>query len=364
MSSGSRCEISGTACRSCQTSSVTTAQNRPRGKPTLEEVAARAGVSRATASRVLRGAPNVSDEARAAVLEATEAISYTPNLAARSLVTGRADSVAFVVDETEERMFSDPFFLTMLRGAHAEVAEAGLQLVFSVVSERDGHRRFLEYAAGNHVDGVMLVSLHGRDDLPHQLEELGVPTILSGRPLAEHSRLYHVDADNLGGGRMATEHLLRTGRRRVATVTGPLDMCAGQDRLAGYREALARAGQPSREELVAEGAFTAASGYAAMERLLSEQPAIDAVFAGSDLMALGVMRAIERSGRRVYDDIAVVGFDDVAESRDAQPPLTTVRQPIEALGRTMSRALVERIGGGEPPRETILPVQLIRRATA
>jgi DNA-binding LacI/PurR family transcriptional regulator len=234
---------------------------RGRNPPTLEEVAARAGVSRATASRVLRGASNVSDQARTAVLTAAEDIAYAPNRAARSLVTGRSDSVAFLVAETEDRLFSDPFFLGMLRAAQTVIAEAGLQLVFTVASNPDEHRRFLHYAAGGHVDGVLVLSLHGRDQLPQELESRAVPTVLSGRPLSGGDELYFVDSDNTGGAQLATEYLLAAGRRRIATITGPLDMCAGQDRLTGYRAALAPAGRPTTAWWrTASSASPAASG--------------------------------------------------------------------------------------------------------
>ncbi len=152
---------------------MTTHRRPARQAATLEEVAARAGVSRATASRVLRGSSNVSDHARDAVGAAAQALNYAPNLAARSLVTGRSESIAFLVDETEERMFSDPFFLTMLRSAHEAVGQTGRQLVFAVTATSADQDRFVEYAAGGHVDGVLLLSLHGPTKLPQRLEELG-----------------------------------------------------------------------------------------------------------------------------------------------------------------------------------------------
>ncbi len=341
---------------------MTTSKAR-RALPTLEGVAARAGVSRATASRVLRGASNVSDHARSAVLAAADELAYAPNHAARSLVTGLSDSVAFLVDETEERMFSDPFFLRMLRGAQTGISEAGLQLVFTVTSHPEDHQRFLRYATSGHVDGVMILSLHGEDALPLQLERSGVPTILSGRPLTGGESLYFVDADNVGGGEVATRHLLQAGRRRVATVTGPLDMCAGRDRLTGYQNALTEADVPFREELVAEGFFNVSSGYDAMMQLLDADPEVDAVFAASDLTALGVMRAIEARGRRIGDDVAVVGFDDIGEAERSQPPLTTVRQPVTQLGRALSQRMLQRIAGESTDRVTILPVDLVVRAT-
>jgi DNA-binding LacI/PurR family transcriptional regulator len=347
---------------------VTTAQRkgtRARPAPTLEEVAARAGVSRATASRVLRGDAKVSERSREAVRAAAQAISYVPNLAARTLVTGRSDSVAFLVEETEERMFADPFFLGMLRSAQEAVAVAGLQLVFTVMTRAEDQERFLAYAAGGHVDGVLLLSLHGQDQLPQRLESLGVPTVLSGRPLSGRRRLWYVDADNVGGGELATSHLLESGRTHVATVAGPQDMCAGQDRLAGYRAALEASGRDVDQSLVSVGDFTAAGGHRATVRLLEQRPDVDAVFAASDLAAFGVVRALRERGRRVPDDVAVIGFDDIPAALDQDPPLSTVRQPIAALGTAMTTLLLDRIDGTEDlPRRTVLPVELVLRGSS
>jgi DNA-binding LacI/PurR family transcriptional regulator len=347
---------------------VTTAPRkatRARPAPTLEEVAARAGVSRATASRVLRGDTKASERARGAVLEAARAISYVPNLAARTLVTGRSESVAFLVEESEERMFTDPFFLGVLRSAHEAVAAAGLQLVFTVMTRPEEHDQFLSYAAGGHVDGVLLLSLHGRGQLPQRLESLGVPTVLSGRPLSGRRRLWYVDADNVGGAELATAHLLESGRAHVATVTGPLDMCAGQDRLAGYHAAVEASGRRYDESLVSVGGFTSAGGYAATVRLLEQHPEVDAIFAASDLAAFGVVRALQAAGRRVGEDVAVIGFDDIPAAAEQQPPLSTVRQPIAELGTAMTRLLLGRIEGRTGlRRRTILPVELVLRETA
>jgi DNA-binding LacI/PurR family transcriptional regulator len=335
-----------------------------RSAPTLEEVAARAGVSRATASRVLRGDKKVSEHARTVVLEAAREISYVPNLAARSLVTGRSDSVAFLVEESEERMFADPFFLGMLRSAQETVADAGLQLVFTVMNRAADQERFLAYAAGGHVDGVLLLSLHGKDKLPQRLEDLGVPTVLSGRPLSRSRKLWYVDADNVGGGRLATSYLIESGRHHVATVAGPGDMCAGQDRLTGYRKAVEAAGLPYEHNLVSVGDFTPTGGYDAARRLLKVRPDVDAIFAASDLAAFGVIRAVRESGRQVGDDVAVIGFDDIPAAAEQNPSLSTVRQPIPELGAAMTRLLLDRIEGrDELTRTTVLPVELVLRET-
>ncbi|MGZ4474589.1 MAG: LacI family DNA-binding transcriptional regulator [Nocardioides sp.] len=330
---------------------------------TLEEVARLAGVSRATASRVLRGATNVSPEAVEAVERAAAEINYTPNLAARSLVTGRSDSIAFLVNETEERLFTEPFFLAMLRSCQAAVTDSGLQLNFAIASTAEQRDRFLAYASGGHVDGVLLLSVHGDDDLQVRLEKAGVPTVLSGRPYSG-APVFFVDADNVGGGRLATQHLIANGRRTIATVTGSLDLTAGQDRLAGYRAAIEEAGLPVAEDLIEPGGFATSEGYEAATRLLARRPDVDAIVTGSDLAAIGVIRAVLHAGRRVPEDVAVVGFDDFREAAENDPPLTTIRQPMEDLGATMAAVLLGRLDGSETePRGVMLPVELVVRTS-
>jgi DNA-binding LacI/PurR family transcriptional regulator len=298
------------------------------------------------------------------VLRAADEVAYRVNRAARSLVTRRSDSIAFLVAENEDRMFSDPYFLGVLRGAQAEAAAAGLQLVLAIAATPAEAAQFTRFVGSGHVDGVLLVSLHGDDELPESLEALGVPTVLNGRPFDAGARLFSVDSDNVDGGRLATQLLLERGARAVATIAGPLDMTVGQDRLAGYRQALSAAARRFRKVAVAEGDFTVEGGAAAMARLLESAPDLDAVFAASDLMAIGAIRTLARLGRRVPDDIAVVGFDDVHEARLATPPLSTMRQPLGELGRTMTRVLLARIGGERVERRTVLPTELVRRGSA
>lgn len=334
-----------------------------RSVPTLGSVAERAGVSRATASRALSGSPKVSTQARDAVLRAAAELDYRPNKAARWLATRRSESVAFVVSETEERLFGDPFFLGLLRGAHAEVAVRGYQLLFTISSSAADREQLMAWAAGGHVDGIVLISLHGDDPLPERLEGMGVPVVLSGRPVSDQP-LHYVDSDNRGGAHAATTLLVQRGCRRIATITGPQDMCAGQDRLAGFRDALQAEGVRPSRKLVAPGDFTMAGGVQAMRRLLRATPGIDGVFAASDLMAIGAIQALEALGRRVPDDVAVVGFDDVPAALFSQPPLTTVRQPIEVMGRQMARTLLDRIDGRPVRRGIVLPTELVRRASA
>jgi DNA-binding LacI/PurR family transcriptional regulator len=336
--------------------------------PTLEQVAALAGVSRATVSRVVNGSPKVSPVVRAQVERAVAKLGYVPNRAARSLVTRRADSVALVASEPHARFFSEPFFAGMVRGVSGALAETGVQLLLLIAQGLPDRQRLQRYVVGGHVDGVLLASLHGDDPLPGALERAGVPAVLVGRPAGRGvdrgAPASYVDADNRGGAGKAVDHLARRGRRRIATITGPLDMGVGLDRLEGYRDGLGAAGLTVDEDLVEAGDFTEEGGAAAMARLLARPgPPVDAVFAASDLMAAGALRALRVAGRRVPEDVAVVGFEDSAVARYAQPPLTTVRQPIEEMGRQATRMLLAKIAGEPGGMHLILDVDLIVRAS-
>jgi DNA-binding LacI/PurR family transcriptional regulator len=330
-------------------------------------VAALAGVSRATVSRVVNGSPNVSPEARAQVERAVAKLGYVPNRAARSLVTRRADSVALVVSEPHARFFSEPFFAGMVRGVSAALAGTGVQLLLLIAHDLPDRGRLERYVVGGHVDGVLLASLHGDDPLPATLERAGVPAVLVGRPARGVGRTApagYVDADNRGGARSAVAHLAGRGRRRIATIAGPLDMGVGLDRLDGYRDGLAAAGLAADPGLVESGDFTEESGAAATARLLARPGLpVDAVFAASDLMAAGALRALRAAGRRVPEDVAVVGFEDSAVARYAQPPLTTVRQPIEEMGRQATRLLLAKVAGQATGTHLVLDTELVVRAS-
>jgi DNA-binding LacI/PurR family transcriptional regulator len=311
-------------------------------RPTLEQVAARARVGRGTVSRVINGSSQVSPQTREAVEAAVAELGYVPNPAARALVTRRTDTVALVISESEDRLFGEPFFAGVVRGISAAVTATGRQLVLALTSEPDAGRPLDRYLTRQHVDGVLLLSLHGEDPLPRQLSERGVPVVVGGRPPGGFEGPY-VDVDNVGGARAGVAHLLQRGRRQIATLTGPQDMGAGQDRLAGYAAALAEAGAPVDDALVEQGDFSEASGVEGMRALLARRPDVDALFAANDLMAAGAMRVLREAGRRVPDDVAVLGFDDSPLARVTHPPLSTVRQPTEGMGRCMAQLLVRLI---------------------
>ncbi|MEW2527290.1 LacI family DNA-binding transcriptional regulator [Streptomyces sp. NPDC047071] len=345
-------------------------KGRSGGRPTLEEVAARAGVGRGTVSRVINGSPRVSAHTRAAVEEAVAELGYVPNTAARALAANRTDSIAVVVPEPESRFFAEPYFSDIIHGVGAALADTDLQLLLTFAGGDRERRRLAQYLSAHRVDGVLLVSVHADDPLPDLLQQLGIPAVISGRRRADEP-LASVDSDNFAGARAAVTHLVARGRRRIATITGRLDVYGAQRRLDGYRDALAEAGHEPDEALTALADFTEEGGRRAMAELLARRPDLDAVFAASDVMAAGARQVLRRAGRRIPDDVALVGFDDSAIARHMDPPLTSVRQPIVEMGRTMTDVLLTEIAEPRPPAarrlarpRIVLPTELIARASS
>ena len=328
-------------------------------------MAARCGVSRATVSRVLNASPRVSDGARAAVENAIEQLGYAPNRAARSLAAHRSYTVALVVSEPSTRLFGDPFLAGTIRGIAATVSGSRYQLVLLMVQHESDRKAVERHLLRGNTDGVLLLSTRRDDPLPARLVGAGIPCVIAGHPdeLAG-AAVGFVDADNVGGARRACAHLIRRGCRTIATVAGPQDMSPGTDRLEGWRKALAGTGRAAASSLVAEGDFTRVGGAVATSELLGRHAEIDGIFAASDLMAIGALDALRCAGRRVPDDVAVVGFDDSTLARDSNPPLTTVRQPIEVMGGEMGRLLLDQVDGGASPQGITLETELVVRRSA
>ena len=341
---------------------MTSARPARPAAPTIRQVAAAAGVSRATASRVINGGHLVSPATRETVEAAIARLGFTPNPAARSLATRRTGSVALVVPEPDTRLLTDPFFGSIINGLSLALEQADLQMVLLIARDAAGARRATRYVRTGHVDGAVVASHHRDDALNRDLAESGLPSVFIGRPLGV-AHAHYVDMDNTLGARLATEHLLGLGRRHVATIAGPADMTAGIDRLVGWREALAGAGR--RADALAHGDFTASGGAAAMERLLAEHPETDAVFAASDLMATGALPILAAHGRRVPQDVAVIGFDDLEAAESTHPPLSTVAQPVSEMAAQAGRMLVDLLAGRDPWQDPVLfAARLVLRASA
>lgn len=337
------------------------ARRAQRTGPTMEDVARLAGVSRGTVSRVLNGGRDVSDEAEAAVRDAMRATGYVVNHAARSLVTRRANAVAFVVSEPHERVFEDPNFSTLARAAAQELAARGATLMLLIAHDRAERDRIASYVRAGHVDGVLLVSTHRGDPLLAEFAAGTLPVVVCGKPFEDAPGLRFVAADDREGGRLMTRYLRGLGRRRVGIVTGPLDTPGGAGRLQGYLDVL---GADADDDLISHAEnYGVAAGEAATRQLLDQAPDVDAVFAASDLLAAGALAALRASGRRVPTDVVLGGFDDSVIAKSTDPPLTTVRQPVEQVGRELVRLLFDLVEGRRPEPVT-LPVELVRRASA
>lgn len=329
-------------------------------RPTLDEVALRAGVSRSVASRAINNTRDVSRGAREAVDKAVRELGYVPNPTARALATSQAGTVLLAVSHDEPGLFADPFFAHVIVGINAALEKTDLVLMLLLADSERGRERLERILRSRRADGIMLLALHGEDPLYRLTQRLELPVVLGGRPLHGEPPWY-VDADNRGGARLATEHLIASGRRRIAVITGRQDTRAGVERHRGHREAMAVAGLDSSRTEIAD--FTEAGGAAAMRRLLERFHDLDAVFAQSDNMAAGAVRTLKTAGRSVPDDIAVVGFDDLPVARTTEPALTTVHQPVQALGQEMAKMLIALLAG-EQPTPLLLPTHLVVRASA
>ncbi len=331
-----------------------------RAPATIEQVAAAAGVSRSTVSRVVNGSTAVSPAALEAVQRAIAELNYVPNRAARSLASRATMAIALVVPEDTTRFFGDPFFAAIVSGINSRLSRSDYVLNLIIASD-DPQDKATAYLRSGAVDGAIVVSHHTSDTFIDRIAA-AVPVVYGGRPVREREDDHYVDVDNFAGGRNATEYLIDKGYRRIATITGPLTMPAGVDRLQGYRAALRGAGL--EEAGVEDGNFTADGGSTAMQRMLDAGARFDALFVASDLMARGAMSVLERAGIRIPEDVAIVGFDDSPVAQSVTPQLTTMRQPSYAQGERMADILLSMLSGGRPPHVTILDTELIVRESA
>lgn len=336
--------------------------------PTLEHVARVAGVSRATVSRVINGVRNVDPVIAESVQRAVTETGYVPNRAARSLVTGRTYTVALVVsagdafdDPFPGHAFDDPFFGRIASGALHHLGEIDVRMVLMYVNSDASRLRLMGNLRQGDIDGVMLVSMYASDPLPGMLVNAGVAAVQFARPTT-NLPISFVDIHQQAGAALAADHLVARGCRSIVTISGPLGTAGGQDRHSGFRDAMARHGYPY--VATAEGNFTQVGGETAMERLLADVPDLDGVFAGNDLTAVGALHVLRDHGRRVPDDVAVIGFDDSRAALASRPQLTTVRQPVEDMAAEMARVLLARIEDAARPVTSIIfePALVIRQS--
>jgi LacI family transcriptional regulator len=328
---------------------------------TLERVAALAGVSRSTASRVINGQDGVRPEIRKRVLDVIEVTGFVPHAAARSLAGRRSRILGFAIRQTTEQVFSDPYFAALVQGVSRACNERDQTLsLFLFESAGDHDQLPARLLRTKLIDGLVITATYADDPLLWQLTEAGVPLVVVGE--VSNPDIPTVDADNHGGAALAAQHLISIGRQRIGTVTGPMRSGAAATRFVAFERALAAAGQPLRPELVVEADFTDDAAYHATKELLPRRP--DAIFAFSDRMALGVLRALGEADLSVPDDVALIGFDDLPPARVARPPLTTIRQEVEQAGMEAVALLLERIAEPDAPaRRVELPTTLVIRGS-
>lgn len=330
-----------------------------RSLPTLDDVARVAGVSRATVSRVVNGGHLVSAETAEAVGRAIAELGYQPNRAARALVTRRVGAVAVVVPETDERVFSDPFFPQAYHGALTAFSGVDVQVLLAMAQPGESAVRMARYLDSGHVDGAIVLSHHG-PDLAHELAKSAHPAVFIGDP--QVPGLPFVELDQVNAAITATRHLIERGATRIATITGPMDMNAGTQRLRGFEQAMAEAGL--EPVAAAAGDFTAKGGERAALELLDRAAELDGLFVASDLMAFGAMRVLRRAGRRIPDDVRVVGFDNSTAALQTAPQLTTMTNPASELARIAGEMLLGILSGAVPDAPVILTSELIIRNSA
>jgi DNA-binding LacI/PurR family transcriptional regulator len=330
-------------------------------RPTIHDVAAAAGVSRGTVSRLLNGDKYVSTSARVAIERAIAQTGYVVNRNARSLVTRRTGSVVMVLSEPQEKLFEDPNFSVLLRTATKRLAERDVSLVLMIAADDSDRDRVERYVRGGHADGVLLISAHAGDPLPARLREIPVAAVAQGAVLGLENVIPYAAADDREGARQMTRYLVEQGRRRIGIITGPLGTPGGLLRLEGFCDVL---GRRATKKLIEHGDYTRLGGESAMARLLERNPDLDAVFVGSDLMAAGALATLRAAGRRVPDDVAVGGFDDSAVAMSTHPALTTIRQPLARVAEETVRLLLRLIDEPGPVEPVVLPTELIIRDSA
>jgi LacI family transcriptional regulator len=327
---------------------------------TLEDIAEKSGVSRSTVSRVINGDEKVSSKTRERVNEVIQKYNFQPNLAARGLASRKTGILGLVIPEHVSKLFSDPYFAQLIHGVTMACNEKRYTIMLWLAEPEFERHTVTQILHNGLIDGVIVTSMIMDDPIVQSLYESKMPFVLVGR----HPKLdvNYIDVDNIQGGMTATAHLLRKGCRRVATITGPLNMIAGNDRYEGYVKAHQQFGLEPDPALVEEGGFTEESGYIKMQKLLKLNP--DAVFAASDMMAIGAMQAIREAGLRIPEDVSVVGFDDLRVAAQVNPPLSSVRQPSEQMGAMAVDTLLDCIQHPQPQtRHSLLSTELIVRSS-
>lgn len=328
----------------------------------LEDIAAKAGVSRSTVSRVINNEPYVSAKTRAKVEAVINEEGFSPNPAARTLVTQRTRAIGIVIPHILNAISGDDaYFSTLLRGITEVTTQRDHATLLWLEQSGDDEERFRRRILQNRMmDGLIVASAANNDPIFAHLIDAGRHFVTVERPAQFYEHTNYVTVDNVAAAQTLVEHLIKNGRRRIATITGNLNISDGEDRLTGYRNALAANGLPYDPNLVIPSQFNRRNGYEGMKQLLDQD--FDAIFAANDAIALGVMQAANEMKLRIPNDFALVGFDDLNIATQLTPQLTTMRQPVLEKGARAADLLIDLIDGkATTPQKILLPTELIIR---
>ena len=326
----------------------------------MRDVAERAGVSVTSVSHVINETRPVSYELRERVLAAMEELGYQPNRLARSLRSGKTQTIGTIVPDN-----ADPFFAEVARGIEDTAFENGYSLILCNSDANLGKEAFYtDVLVEKQVDGILFLAAGLSTERILDLQQRGMPVVVVDRELPG-ANVDLVVTDNAGGGWSATSHLIDLGHRRIGYITAPSDLTLSEYRSTGYRKALEEAGIAENGKLVVRGNFDFKSGYRAARQLLANDKQPTAIFASNDIMAIGAICAAVESGLQVPQDLSVVGYDDIPLASYSNPPLTTIAQPNYDMGVRAASLLLERLHDpGRPSQRIVLDVELrIRRST-
>jgi DNA-binding LacI/PurR family transcriptional regulator len=338
-----------------------TLTSTPNLRSTYAEISAKAGVSKATVSRVMNGDERVHPDRTKAVLLAAEKLGYRPNRAARALSTGQTGLIAVVIDD-EPTALSDPFWGVVLAGISRVFMANNLHSLLMVTPLDSPDGAVAHYLEGGEVDGAIFLQVH-KDGVIQRLHGKGLPVVLIGRPIDPQSEISYVDTDNVDGAMQAINYLFKRGCKNIATLTGDIEASAGLDRLEGYKKAHQQVNKEINQDLIANCDWSFESAKIMTLRLLARNPEIDGIFAANDTMALGAIAAIQERGHRIPDEISVVGFDDSIIAQTHRPGVTTVRQDIVGLGVAAAETMIALLQK-RSPEIAMLPTEIVIRETA
>ncbi len=329
---------------------------------TINQVAEKAGVSIQTVSRVLNGRPDVSPETRLRVQQVMSELAYQPYAIARGLASRRTYTLGLITSD-----FSDYWFSQVVTGAEAVGHEHGYFFMLgSTGCESQDEPAFLRLLTQRHVEGILFVRAGCPSDLEHlkDLQHSGIPVVSTGFYLP-NADFGIVEVDNVDGGKKATQHLIDLGHTHIAMIAGPAGWKSVSDRTLGYHQALESAGIPVDPDLIVQGeSWLHKSGFEAVKELLRRKKPFSAVFAQNDRMARGAIIALEQAGRRVPEDVSIVGYDDIPEAEFSDPPLTTIRQPMQDVGKAAASMLIKMIDDpNATPQQVLFNTELVIRSS-